>query len=97
MHIKPPGTERTKGDKSRFYTDIRQKLAKMERDEWRAWFTECLNGLMEDQAVWEWLTKETKFRGKFINGKYQKTQPNKGRKPHWRNVHPDTRNTDHEI
>lgn len=95
-HIKPPGTERDKGDKSRIYTDVRQKLAKMERDEWRAWFVECIDELQSDEAVWNWLTKETKFVGKFKGGKYLKKQDRVGRPFDWHKGlnYPDTRNLD---
>ena len=85
---------RVKGDKARVFTDIRRKLDKMERDEWRAWYKECLETLPKDEAIWEWITRERKFADKFKGGVYKKTQPKKGRKPHWRNQWPYTRHTE---
>jgi hypothetical protein len=89
--IKPPGTERTKGSKSSIYTYIRQDIRYMERDEWRAYFSNKLDELAADKLIWDWLNKERKYEGVYKNGEYQ-PKKKKGR-PFDRNPNlPDTRN-----
>ena len=98
MKIKPPGTERAKGDKSPMYTDIRRKLSKMERSEWQQWYRECLEELQKNKAVWEWLNHKGKWEGQYIKGVYQrKTKSTKRGRPFDRQSEldfPDTRNLD---
>lgn len=95
MNNGAPGTERNKGYKSRIYTDIRQKINKMNREEWRMWFDECIQNLQKDEALWDWLTKERKYEGRTKGGVYQRKlgRPFDSRKKDL----PDTRNTNHEL
>ena len=96
MHPKIPTPERAKGEKSRYYTDIRQKLDKMERDEWRAWFVECIAELQKNKELWNFITRERVWEKKWKKGIYQKTQDRVGRPVTWHKGlnYPDTRNMD---
>ena len=95
--VRIPTPERAKGDKSRYYTDIRQKIAKMQREEWRAWFVECIAELQKNEELWHYITKERKFGGKYVDGKYLKKQQKPGRPADWKSKYEDTRNRYNEI
>lgn len=95
--VRIPTPERANGDKSRYYTDIRQKIAKMERDEWRQWFRECIAELQKNEELWHYIVRERKLSGKFKDGKYLKTQERVGRPPAWKSKYEDTRNRYNEI
>ena len=60
MRPKAPES-RNKGARSRYYTDIRQKIDRMSRSEWREWYKQCLTELHSDRELWEWLNHEPKW------------------------------------
>lgn len=68
--VQPPQSRRN-GSKAKYYTDLKKRVYKMERDEWRAWYKECLDNLPKNSEVWNWLNRNPvwapKRRGKFGN------------------------------
>lgn len=97
--VKPPGTARAKGEKSRIYTEIRQKIDKMNRDQWREWFKECIDELQKDPELWQWINHKGKWEGMFKDGKYQNKKTGAGRPKDWYEGinYPDTRNRYNEL
>lgn len=86
--------KRKKGYKSPHFTLIRQKLAKMNRTEWLAWYGECIQSLIEDEELWMWISRE---RGNQpIPQILKKNKMGRAPKSLLKDL-PDTRNTNHEI
>lgn len=86
--------KRKKGDKAPHFTQIRQKLAKMNRTEWLEWYSECIQSVMEDKELWMWISRE---RGNQpIPQILKKNNMGRGPRSLLKDL-PDTRNTNHEI
>ena len=66
-----PPQSRRNGDKATHYRALRKRMNKMEREEWLAWYKECLRELPKDSEVWEWVNREPawapKRKGEFGN------------------------------
>ena len=92
-HKKTPES-RNKGDKAPYFTTVRKKIDKMNRDEWRAWYKECLETIMQDEALWKWLVRDMQHvpKPQILRTSKQGRQSNRVEQDL-----PDTRNTNHET
>jgi hypothetical protein len=85
---------RKKGYKAPHFTGVRKKIHDMNREEWLAWYKECLDNLQSDLEIWNWISRE---RGSQPTPQIlKKNKMGRAPKNLMKNL-PDTRNTNHEI
>ena len=85
---------RKKGYKSPHFTQIRNKIRNMSREELREWYVQCIEELQEDEEIWNWISRE---RGQHpIPQILKKNKMGRVPKSLLKDL-PDTRNTNHEI
>jgi CO dehydrogenase/acetyl-CoA synthase alpha subunit len=85
-----PPENRRNGSKAIHYRELRKRMNKMERPEWKEWFKQCMMELPKDKQIWEWLNREARWKPKG-RGKYGKRI---GRPLDIKANTPDTRNMD---
>jgi hypothetical protein len=85
---------RRKGDKASHFTEIRHKLAKMDREEWLAWYGECIESIQNDREIWNWISRERGSQP--IPQILKKNKMGRAPKSLLKDL-PDTRNTNHDV
>ncbi len=85
---------RRKGDKASHFTEIRHKLAKMDREEWLAWYGECIESIQNDREIWNWISRERGSQP--IPQILKKNKMGRAPKRLLKDL-PDTRNTNHDV